>query len=370
MVCYSQFMTELTITESTSRPQSPTAEGSEDVSDKQKLSSSDRVPGGSSSNLAITPSGGRLSDDVVRLLEEAEQDVEASTPANTKRAYGGDLKRFTAWCAEQGVPSMPASPEVVAAYAKQLVADGKRISTVERALAAISTAHRLQGHEPSPTTAKAVRVVMKAQRRLVRTLQRQASPVVVEHLQRLVEILPPTAAGRRDKAILLLGFAGAFRRSELVSLDVEDIDEVPEGIRLLLRRSKTDQEGHGAWVAIPFGENPQLCPVRALRGWLDAAGVRTGAIFRQVDKHDHAREQRLSAQSVALVVKRATRNAGYDPTKYSGHSLRSGLATAAAAAGHSERVIMKQTRHRSVTQVRKYIRDGEAFTENALMGLL
>jgi len=363
-------MTELSITESEPPLQDTPPKGGVSLSDKQNLSGSDALPGASGSNLAIAPSGGRLSDDVVRLLEEAGQDVEDTTPPNTARAYGGDLKRFEGWCADQGVQSMPALPQVVAAYAKKLVEDGKRISTVERALAAISTAHRLRGHEPSPTTAKAVRVVMKAQRRLVSTLQRQASPVVVEHLQRLVEVLPPTTAGKRDKAIILLGFAGAYRRSELVSLDVEDIDEVPEGIRVLLRRSKTDQEGQGVWVAVPFGVNAQLCPVRALRAWLEAAGVHTGAIFRQVDKHDRAREQRLSAQSVALVVKRAAKSAGYDPSRYSGHSLRSGLATAAATAGHSERVIMKQTRHRSVTQVRKYIRDGEAFTENALLWLL
>ena len=310
-----------------------------------------------------------LSFEVSRLLDEAEQDVADATPQNTKRAYRGDLDRFVRWC-EENNSSLPAQPEVIAAYVRHLVEDEKKIATIERALAAISVAHRLKGHEPSPTSSKAVRKVVSAQKRLLGTLQRQVSPVSVEHLQRLVRELPENVAGARDRAVLLMGFAGAFRRSELVSLDVEDIEEAPKGIRILLRGSKTDQERHGVWVAIPFGENPETCPIQALRAWQEASGIRSGPVFRRVDRHGHVGKKRLSPKSVALIVKRATKLASYDPSKFSGHSLRSGLATSAAAAGRSERVIMKQTRHRSVTQVRKYIREGEEFTDNAVDGLL
>ena len=311
-----------------------------------------------------------LSAEIDRLLDEAEQDVADATPENTKRAYRGDLDRFVRWCEENNASSLPAQPEVIAAYVRHLVEDGKKIATIERALAAISVAHRLKGHEPSPTSSKAVRKVVSAQKRLLGTLQRQVNPVSVEHLQRLVRELPGNVAGARDRAVLLMGFAGAFRRSELVSLDVEDIEDVSEGIRFLLRGSKTDQEHRGVWVAIPFGENPETCPVRALRAWLDASGIHSGPVFRRVDRHGHVGKKRLSPKSVALIVKRATKLAGYDSSNFSGHSLRAGLATSAAAAGKSERVIMKQTRHRSVSQLRKYIRDGEAFTENAVDGLL
>ena len=311
-----------------------------------------------------------LSAEVGRLLDEAERDVQNATPSSTKRAYSGDWDRFVRWCEENNASSLPAQPEVIAAYVRYLVEGEKKIATIERALASISVAHRLKGHEPSPTSSKSVRKVVSAQKRLLGTLQRQVSPVSIEHLQRLVSELPGNVAGARDRAVLLEGFAGAFRRSELVSIDVEDIEDVPEGIRILLRASKTDQERRGVWVAIPFGENPETCPVRALRAWLEVSGIRSGPVFRRVDRHGHVGQGRLSPKSVALIVKRAAKLAGYDPAKFSGHSLRSGLATAAAAAGKSERVIMKQTRHRSVTQVRRYIQDGEAFTENAADGLL
>jgi len=354
------------------------------VSDEQKIDHVDRSDSGleepgehpSEGTAILASDKGNLSldeghsEEVGRLLRNAGQDVEDATPPNTRRAYARDWDRFTSWCAENGASDLPAEAEVLAAYAQALAEAGKKIPTIERALAAISVAHRLAGHEPSPTTHKAVRKVVNAQRRLRKTRQRQVSPLVVDHLLRLVDELPDGTGGLRDRAILLLGFAGAFRRSELVSLDVEDIEEVPEGIRILLRVSKTDQEGRGHQVAIPFGENPTTCPVKALRAWLEAAGIRSGPVFRKVDRHGRVGGKRLSPQSVALIVKRATRLAGYDPGNFAGHSLRSGLATAAAAAGKSERVIMKQTRHRSVTQVRKYIREGEAFTENAVEGLL
>ena len=181
----------------------------------------------------------------------------------------------------------------------------------------------------------------------------------------MVATLPDNLLGLRDRALLLIGFAGAFRRSELVSLDVEDVEECAEGLRVTLRRSKTDQEGAGEVKGIPYGRKLETCPVRALRAWLEAAGITAGPIFRSVNRHGQVQPGRLSDKAVALVVKRAAEAAGFDATRYAGHSLRTGLTTSAAAAGVQERDIMRQTGHRSVNMVRRYIREGELFRSNA-----
>jgi len=181
----------------------------------------------------------------------------------------------------------------------------------------------------------------------------------------MVEGAPDRLLGLRDRALLLLGFSGAFRRSELVALDVEDLEFTGDGLVVTQRRGKTDQEGVGRKIGIPFGGNPDTCPVRAVRKWLDAAAVMSGPVFRSVNRHGHVQPGRLSDKAVAIVVKRHAPAAGLDPLRYAGHSLRAGLATAAAAAGASERSIMNQTGHRSVPMVRKYIRDGQLFRENA-----
>ena len=177
--------------------------------------------------------------------------------------------------------------------------------------------------------------------------------------------LPDRLLGVRDRALLLVGFAGAFRRSELVSLNVRDLKFTNDGLTVTLRRSKTDQEGSGRKVGIPYGSSPETCPVRSLRAWLEASGIESGPVFRPINRHGQIRPSRLSDRAVALIVKRAAEAAGKDPAEFAGHSLRSGLATAAAIGGASERAIMKQTGHRSTAMVRRYIRDGSLFRENA-----
>jgi site-specific recombinase XerD len=174
-----------------------------------------------------------------------------------------------------------------------------------------------------------------------------------------------TLSGLRDRAILLLGFAGGFRRSELVALDVDDLVETAQGLRVRIRRSKTDQEGVGREVGIPFGRHVDTCPVKAWRAWQSAAGLLKGPCFRPMNSRGGVRDRRLTAQSVALIVKAAAVTAGLEPTSYAGHSLRSGLATAAAAGGASERSIMDQTGHKSLPVVRRYIRRGSLFQDNA-----
>jgi integrase len=184
----------------------------------------------------------------------------------------------------------------------------------------------------------------------------------------MVDTLPDSLLGIRDRALLLVGFAGAFRRSELVGLDVADVEFKREGLVVTLERSKTDQEGAGRKIGIPYGSNPATCPVRALQAWLEASATTEGALFRTMNRHGHVKD-RLSGQGVAIVVKRCAEAAGLNPDDYAGHSLRSGLATSAAAAGVSERAIMNQTGHKSVNMVRRYIREGSLFRENAAAGV-
>jgi len=207
---------------------------------------------------------------------------------------------------------------------------------------------------------------MQGIRRTLGTAPSQKTPVVTAELRRLLVTCPDdTLAGLRDRALLIVGFAGGFRRSELVALDVADLQESSDGVRITVRQSKTDQEGAGREVGIPHGQHPETCPVRALRAWREAAGISEGAVFRGVNRHDQMQVGRLTDRAVALIVKRAAERAGLDPSTYAGHSLRAGLATAAAAGGAPERSIMRQTGHKSVVMVRQYIRSGSLFQENA-----
>jgi site-specific recombinase XerD len=310
------------------------------------------------------------STEVERLFESAKKHASYAKSENTKKAYRSDWRQFEEWAAEHQVEQLPAKPEAVAAYVVHLAEQGRKPASIERALVAISQAHKLAGFYPSPTSSAAVLETFKGIRRQMKTAQRQAAPLLVEHLRRIVEVLPDNLAGTRDRALLLLGFAGGFRRSELVGLDVEHIASVPEGIVVTLTRSKTDQEGQGRKLGIRFGNNPDTCPVRALRAWLEEASIDSGPLFRSVSRHGTTGSRRLSGKSVAFIVKRSVEIAGYDPKEFSGHSLRAGLATSAARAGKSERVIMATTGHRSEKMVRRYIRDGNLFGDCASEGLL
>lgn len=287
---------------------------------------------------------------------------QAKAPATVK-AYRSDWQHFVTWCKAQGAQAMPAMPEVLAAYLSEL-ATAYKPSTLQRRLAAISQAHQMAKVD-NPAHSSTVKLVMQGIRRAKGTAQNQVAPVRIHDVQAMVSVLPDTLLGLRDRALLLLGFAGAFRRSELVGLDVEDVETTAEGLRVALKHSKTDQEGEGAVKGIPYGRNSETCPVRALQTWLKAANISGGPLFRSVNRHGQVKKGRLSDKSVALVVKRSAEAAGLDPSRYSGHSLRAGLATSAAAAGVQERDIMRQTGHRSVTMVRRYIREGELFRNNA-----
>ena len=307
------------------------------------------------SNGALAPLGA--------VAEQAKDYARGAKAPNTWRAYQADWRDFEGWCAAHGLASLPAAPETVALYLTAL-AERCKVSTLQRRIAAISQVHQAAQLEP-PTRALAVRTVMAGIRRAKGTAQQGKAAAVTATIRAMVDTLPASLLGTRDRALLLVGFAAALRRSELVSLDVGDVAVAREGLVVTLRRSKTDQEGQGRQIGIPAGQNAATCPVKALRAWLRAAGIESGPIFRPINRHGQLAPARLSDKAVALVVKRCAQAAGFDPADFGGHSLRAGLATSAAAAGVSERAIMNQTGHRSVTVARRYIRAGSLFRENA-----
>ena len=298
------------------------------------------------------------------LSSRARDYVQAGRATSTRAAYARDWSAWAEWCRQRGAVALPAEPEAIALYVTELAGE-RHPSTINRRLAAIASVHRDAGIEPPPTAAGPVVRVMRGVRRTVGTApRRQVTAAVTADVRAMVEHLPPGLIGVRDRALLLVGFAGAFRRSELVALDVEDLAETDDGLVVTVRRSKTDQEGAGRQLGVPYGSQPASCPVRALRTWREASGVDVGAVWRSIDRHGRM-GGRLSPAAVALVVKRAAAGAGLDPARYAGHSLRAGLATAAAAAGVSERAIMAQTGHKSLPTVRRYIRGGSLFRDNA-----
>lgn len=319
-------------------------------------------------SLALSPVS-TLAVDLADIGADARGYIAASRAENTARSYRTGWDQFTAWCDQHGLASLPANPETVALFVADLAGVAKP-ATIDSRLAAISAAHRAAGYD-SPTKAEAVRLVRRGVRRKVGTVQRQVRPVTVADLRKMVGELGNDAAGCRDRALLLIGFAGALRRSELVGLDISDLVEGPDGLTVTVRRSKTDQEGGGRKVGIPFGANPATCPVRAWLTWLSAAGITEGPAFRPVNRHGHVATDRLTGQSVAQIIKRHAARAGIDPEQVAGHSLRAGLATSAAAAGVSERVIADTTGHKGTAMLRRYIREGSLFRENAaaLVGL-
>ena len=297
------------------------------------------------------------------ISDSAKAFAEAASSKNTKRAYSADWAAFTAWCELTGRMPLPAEPEALADFIATMADDGYKPSTINRRVSAIARAHRLAGH--STPLAGVARETMAGVRRTLGVAPRQVAPITVPDLRAMIHGLPNDIRGVRDQALLLIGFAGALRRSELVGLDVADVAQVDAGTLLTLRRSKTDQEGQGRQVGIPYGSRRETCPVRSLRHWLELSDISDGPIFRPIGKGGSVGEPRLSDRSVALIVQRAAKGAGLDPAAFSGHSLRAGLATAAAAAGVSEHDIARTTGHRSIAVLRRYVRTATAFERNA-----
>jgi len=304
------------------------------------------------------------------LIEERDEYIQRAKSAATSRAYRTDWRDFTKWALDHGLKSLPADPETVALYITDL-ASRVVVSTIQRRLTAITKAHLAANYPDSPASTHhfIVGETLRGIRRTLGIAQKGKDPLLSSHIRCLLEACPTRLDGLRDSALLLVGFAGAFRRSEIASLKVADFAFCPEGMVITLHSSKSDQEGAGRKVAIPFGREEGTCPVRALHRWLEAASIESGPVFRAVSARGLVSRRALSRDSVGWLIKRAARRAGMKVDTLSGHSLRAGHVTQAVRGGVPELIIMRQTGHKSVMTLRKYVREGELFTLNPVPGL-
>lgn len=314
------------------------------------------------------------------LIADAKQISTQTKSESTKRSYRSDWRLFESWCDDHKQVSLPATSETVGLYIVYLDKIGRKPSTIRRALTSINQAHALSG-DPQPVDARVLEL-KKGIQRMRGVAKKKKTALTLERLRRVILSTPSDYIGIRDKAMLLVGWATALRRSELAGIQYADLEEQPEGIAVLIRRSKSDQEGAGRKVALPFIDREQsMCPVRALRRWTrlsqnkEGKTIDDGPVFRIVGKGGRnrlvyfCREQGISDKRISIIVKLAVKRAGYDPAEYSGHSLRSGLATTLAHAGISESGIMGITGHKSTAMLREYIQEGALFVDHPLISL-
>lgn len=312
------------------------------------------------------------------LTEDEAGYVEAARAPNTLRGYRSDWSEFTTWCARIRLEPLPAGPATISTYLTELARAGAKVGTMSRRLSAIRFAHQLRDF-PDPTTGARVVAVWEGIRRTHGGPPDQAAPLMPPELLDVLAACPttktwkqrgrvsePDLGGMRDRALLLVGFWAALRRSELAGLTVEQVNEHPKGLVLSLPRSKTNQRGESAeLVVLPHASNPARCPVTALRAWIEAAHVEDGPVLRPVSKGNRALPRHLNPESINDLVQAAVARAGLDPTSYSAHSLRAGFVTFAHLRGASDRAIAHQTRHRSLATVGTYVRIHEAWDDNA-----
>jgi integrase len=301
--------------------------------------------------------------DVAQVLHYAE----AAAAANTRVAYEADWRAFVAWCAERDATPLPCLPGLLCAYLSSLAKTGLRPSTIGRRASGIGHVHRQHGFEP-PTNAEAVKAVLRGIRRELGTARQTKTPATHDLITKMMAACPATVIGLRDRALLALGFAAALRRSELVALQVGDLIEVPDGLRVLIRKSKTDQEGAGQEVAIPRGHH--IRPVETLQAWLTAAGITAGPVFRQVTQTGRVSEVALGDDGYVKAIKKRAAAAGLDPAGFSGHSLRAGFLTSASEQGASPFKLQEVSRHKSVDVLASYVRRSDLFKGHAGSGFL
>jgi integrase len=304
------------------------------------------------------------------LIEKVKKYAQSAKSPATIKAYRREWNHFCHWCGGHGMISLPAMPETVAMYIADCASECA-VSTITRRLTAITKAHQAAGFSDSPSTTKhfIVGETMKGIRRTLGTAQLGKDPLLTSDIREIVAHCPHNLLGLRDRALILVGYSGAFRRSEISGIDFEHITPCDEGIVVDLPRSKTDQEGAGRKVGIPWGTDPVTCPVRNLRKWLRKSRIARGPVFREVDRHGNLSKARLHPDSIGKLLKRAAARAHMTVGGIAGHSLRVGHVTQAARNGISESKIMRQTGHKSTAMVRRYIRIGQLFSENAATGL-
>ena len=307
--------------------------------------------------------------DIKALQEETLINLKSSKASNTVRAYKSDFSDFGLFCSQNGFKSLPSEPKVVSLYLTHLSTKDAKMSTLKRRLVSIGVIHKLKGHYLDTKHPAIIENIMGIKRRKG-TFQKAKKPILISSLKKIINVIDQQKKEEikklRDRSIILIGFSGGFRRNEIVSLDYDDLDFVPEGLKLSIRRSKTDQFGEGFTKALPYFDSSQYCPVVSLKKLLDLSKIRSGPVFRRFSKGSKLSENRLTDQTVALLIKEYLNLAGIDSKNFSGHSLRSGFATSAAESGVEERNIMAMTGHKSTEMVRRYIKEANLFKNNAL----
>ncbi len=307
--------------------------------------------------------------DIKALQEETLLNLKSSKAENTIRAYKSDYKDFGLFCAKNGFKSLPSEPKIVALYLTYLSTKDCKISTLKRRLVSIAMIHRLKGYYLDTKHPSIIENILGIKRRKG-SIQKGKKPILINELKQLINAIDQQNKEEikilRDRSIILVGFSGGFRRNELVSLNYDDLDFVSEGLKINLRRSKTDQFGEGSLKALPYFDNSNYCPVISIQKWIKISNIKSGPLFRRFNKGSNLSENRLTDQTVALLIKKYLKLAGIDCKNYSGHSLRSGFATSAAESGAEERSIMSMTGHKSTEMVRRYIKEANLFKNNAL----
>jgi len=307
--------------------------------------------------------------DIKALQEETLLNLQNSKANNTVRAYNSDFNDFGLFCVQNGFKSLPTEPKIVSLYLTHLSTKDAKMSTLKRRLVSIGVIHKLKGHYLDTKHPAIIENIMGIKRRKG-SVQKGKKPILINYLKKIVNVIDQQDKENikkfRDRSIILIGFSGGFRRNEIVSLDCDDLDFVPEGLKINIKRSKTDQFGEGFTKALPYFESSKYCPVVSLKNWLEISKITSGSVFRRFIKGSKLSENRLTDQTVALLIKEYLNLAGIDSKNYSGHSLRSGFATSAAESGVEERSIMAMTGHKSTEMVRRYIKDANLFKNNAL----
>ncbi len=311
----------------------------------------------------------KLVTDLKALHEETLNNLKSSKANNTIRAYKSDFNDFGAFCSRHGFKSLPTEPKILALYLTYLTNKDAKMSTLRRRLVSISMIHKHKGHYLDTKHPVIIENLMGIKRRKG-SIQKGKKPLLINHLKAIIKVIDEDKSEEikklRDKTIILIGFGGGFRRTELISIDYDDLELVPEGLKIILRRSKTDQFGEGMVKGLPYFSSTKYCPVFHLKKWLELSKIKDGPIFRRFAKGSSLTKHRLTDQSVVLIIKRYLEIAGIDNKNFSGHSLRSGFATVSAESGADERSIMAMTGHKTTQMVRRYIKEANLFKNNAL----
>jgi len=307
--------------------------------------------------------------DIKALQEETLLNLQSSKAVNTLRAYKSDYNDFGLFCAQNGFKPLPSEPKIVSLYLTYLSTKNVKMSTLKRRLVSIGVIHKLKGHYLDTKHPSIIENIMGIKRRKG-SIQKGKKPLLINNLKQIINAIDKGKNKEikkiRDRSIILIGFSGGFRRNEIVSLDYDDLDFVEEGLKITLKRSKTDQFGESTVKGLPYFDNSEYCPVVSVRKWIEISKINSGPLFRRFIKGSKLSDNRLSDQTVALLIKDYLKKAGIESKNYSGHSLRSGFATSAAEAGAEERSIMAMTGHKSTEMVRRYIKEANLFKNNAL----